>query len=163
MKKRKPALTVLCVIAAVILVCAAVFLILSGPKRVLSRVIGIEPTEKVVLRQKDRDVSGTWVSYSYELEFGADEYEEVLRKLCEFYGGEYKAQSGDEYEHSEIRYYVEGSSGFPTGKRWFDPAKETVVWVHDSQRYNVLVSQDSEGSNHAYIQYDWTPLGSMIH
>ena len=71
--------------------------------------------------------------------------------------------AGIEYENSAIKKYVDGTKGFPIGKHWFDPQNNNIVWVHESPRYNVLVSTNSEGRYRAYIQYDWTPFDKMIH
>lgn len=158
MTKKKAALIVLCAVASVIIAGILVFLILSDPERVLRRKIGIIPSDHVVLSNKARDLDTIGIWYSYELEFDSDDYNEVFEKLHVFSGCDQTVESGTQYEGSIIQQYVDSSKGFPLWKHWFDPNEESPIWVYDDFFLKMLITSDTAGTNHAYIQWSWSPL-----
>ena len=149
------------VFAVVLAVIAVVFTIIvlavkKEQRQILSREFDIEPTDKIIVSKQASYLDGTWLYYSYEIDFGGSEYDEVMEKLFEF------AKTSESFPDVSIPKVRAKGIGIPYKKYWLDTDSETIIWWYNAPCLLIVVTQDTAENYHAYIEWKWTPFWSMI-
>ncbi|MCR5808104.1 MAG: hypothetical protein K6G56_00925 [Clostridiales bacterium] len=152
---KKKTLIILIILLALIAIGMILFILLNRPETALRRKLGVKLPDTAKIENDALYWDTDSFRHAYEIDFGPMSFDEIMDDYL--FKCANKQNNSAEYYNNSIADGG-GIPPIPYQKSWLDVSEETILyWGYSSRSTRIVVTEDTEGNHHVYIEWfdDW--------